>query len=86
MGESVVSQSVRSLDHGVCVTCSDVGTLVRVMSVEGDDALCEDAEGNRTRLAVELVSPVREGETLLEHGGVAIGRAVEAEPKLRAEG
>ena len=63
-----------TLDHDGCVVCSDAGIPVRVISVEGDDALCEDATGNRARMAVELVVPVRVGEVLLTHGGVAIGR------------
>ncbi len=63
-----------TLDHDGCVVCSDAGIPVRVISVEGDDALCEDATGNRAPMAVELVAPVRVGEVLLTHGGVAIGR------------
>ena len=63
-----------TLDHDGCVTCSDTGIPVRVVSVEGDDALCEDAAGERAQMAVELVAPVRVGEILLTHGGVAIGR------------
>jgi hydrogenase expression/formation protein HypC len=66
-----------TLDHDGCVVCSDAGIPVRVVSVEGDDALCEDRVGNRTRIAVELVAPVRVGEILLTHGGVAIGRIEE---------
>jgi hypothetical protein len=30
--------------------------------------------GNRAQIAVELVAPVRVGEVLLTHGGVAIGK------------
>ena len=67
-----------TLDHDGCVVCSDAGIPVRVLSMEGDDALCEDRAGNRAQIAVELVAPVRVGEVLLTHGGVAIGR-VEAE-------
>jgi hydrogenase expression/formation protein HypC len=63
-----------TLDHDGCVVCSDAGIPVRVLSVEEDDALCEDRAGNRAQIAVELVSPVRVGEVLLTHGGVAIGR------------
>ena len=63
-----------TLDHDGCVVCSDAGIPVRVISVEGDDALCEDTTGNRAQMAVELVAPVRVGEVLLTHGGVAIGR------------
>ncbi len=71
--------SVCTLDHDGCVTCSDAGIPVRVLSVEGDDALCEDRAGNRARIAVELVAPVGAGEVLLTHGGVAIGRVAAQE-------
>jgi hydrogenase expression/formation protein HypC len=63
-----------TLDHDGCVVCSDAGIPVRVVAVEGDDALCEDRAGNRAQMAVELVAPVRVGEVLLTHGGVAIGK------------
>ena len=68
-----------TLDHDGCVTCSDAGIPVRVVSLEGYDALCEDAAGNRAVIAVELVAPVRTGEVLLTHGGVAIGRVAGSE-------
>jgi hydrogenase maturation factor len=63
-----------TLDHDGCVVCSDAGIPVRVVTIEGDDAHCEDAAGNRTDIAVELVAPVQPGEILLTHGSVAIGR------------
>lgn len=63
-----------TLEHDGCVVCADAGIPVRVISVDGDDALCEDAVGKQAQIAVELVSPVQVGETLLTHGGVAIGR------------
>jgi hydrogenase maturation factor len=72
--EELLLPSYCRLDHDGCVTCSDAGIPVRVVSVEGDDALCEDAAGDRAQMAVELVAPVRVGEILLTHGGVAIGR------------
>jgi hydrogenase expression/formation protein HypC len=68
-----------TLDDDGCVTCSDAGIPVRVVSVEGDDALCEDAAGSRARIAVELVMPVQTGEVLRTHGGVAIGRVAAQE-------
>ncbi len=68
-----------TLDHDGCVVCSDVGIPVRVVSVKGDDALCEDVAGNRAEIAVELVAPVQVQEILLTHGGVAIGRVVTQE-------
>ena len=63
-----------TLDHDGCIVCSDAGIPLRVVSVTGDDATCEDREGNQAQIAVELVSPVSEGETLLTHGGVAIAK------------
>lgn len=63
-----------TLDHDGCVVCSDAGIPVRVLAVEGDDAVCEDSAGNRATIAVELVAPARAGDVLLTHGGVAIGR------------
>lgn len=63
-----------TLDHDGCVVCSDAGIPVHVLSIEGDDALCEDAAGNRAEIAVELVTPVEIGEVLLTHGGVAISK------------
>lgn len=68
-----------TLEHDGCVTCSDAGIPVWILSIEGDDALCEDGAGNRAEIAVELVSPVRIGEVLLTHGGVAIGRVADTE-------
>ena len=68
-----------TLDHDGCVTCSDAGIPVRVVSLEGYDALCEDAAGNRAVIAGELVAPVRTGEVLLTHGGVASGRVAAQE-------
>ncbi|HWE62326.1 MAG TPA: HypC/HybG/HupF family hydrogenase formation chaperone [Chloroflexota bacterium] len=63
-----------TLDHDGCVVCADAGIPVVVIAVDGDDALCQDAVGNQGRIAVELVVPVRVGDGLLTHGGVAIGR------------
>jgi hydrogenase maturation factor len=77
--EDLMLPSYCTLDHDGCVTCSDAGIPVRVVSVEGDDALCEDAAGGRARIAVELVMPVQTGEVLLTHGGVAIGRVAAQE-------
>jgi len=81
--EEFMSAGYCTLDHNGCITCSDAGIPVRVISLEGYDALCEDAAGNRTEIAVELVEPVETGEVLLTHGGVAIGRvAVREEDSL----
>lgn len=69
------SLTICTLDHDGCVVCADAGIPVRVISFEGDDAICEDGAGNRACIAVELVAPVGLGDVLLTHGGVAIGRA-----------
>lgn len=66
-----------TLNHDGCIVCSDAGIPVRVLWVDGDDALCEDADGARAEIAVELVAPVHAGDVLLTHGGVAIGRSGE---------
>lgn len=79
--EKVLPDSYCTLDHDGCVVCSDAGIPLRVVSIEGDDAICEDAVGNRAGIAVELVAPVEVGEVLLTHGGVAIGK-VEPPEKL----
>jgi hydrogenase maturation factor len=74
MNDDLALLGTCTLDHDGCVVCSDAGIPVQVVSVDGDDALCKDAAGNRTEIAVELVAPVQSGEILLTHGGVAIGR------------
>jgi hydrogenase expression/formation protein HypC len=72
-----------TLDYDGCVTCSDAGIPVRVVSLNGYDAVCEDGAGNRAEIAVELVAPVETGEVLLTHGGVAIGRVAPREEDSR---
>jgi hydrogenase expression/formation protein HypC len=74
-----------TFDHDGCIVCADAGIPVRVVALDGDDALCEDAAGNRAQIAVELVVPVRVGDTLLVHGGVAIGRAEQPTSAGRGE-
>lgn len=63
-----------TLHHDGCIVCSDAGIRLRVVALEGDDALCQDAEGTEISIAVELVSPVEVGDVLLTHGGAAIGK------------
>jgi hydrogenase expression/formation protein HypC len=81
-GESMLS-GYCTLDHDGCVTCSDAGIPVRVVSLNEYDALCEDGAGNRAEIAVELVAPVETGDVLLTHGGVAIGRVAPREEDSR---
>jgi hydrogenase assembly chaperone HypC/HupF len=74
MNEELALLGNCTLDHDGCVVCSDAGIPVQVISIDGDDALCEDAAGNQAEIALELVAPVHIGEVLLTHGGVAIGK------------
>jgi hydrogenase expression/formation protein HypC len=74
MNEELALLGNCTLDHDGCVVCSDAGIPVQVISIDGDDALCEDAAGHQTEIALELVAPVHIGEVLLTHGGVAIGK------------
>ena len=77
--ETNLPDSYCTLDHDGCIVCSDAGIPLQVVSIEGDDALCEDAAGNRTEIAVDLVAPVKAGEVLLTHGGVAITKVQKAD-------
>jgi hydrogenase expression/formation protein HypC len=60
-----------------CVTCSDEATPMRVVRVDEARglALCAEADGTRRTVEIELVAPVRTGDALLVHAGVALGRA-----------
>jgi hydrogenase expression/formation protein HypC len=60
-------------DGGHCITCSDEGVPMRVLSVSADGAVCMDEAGARhERIAVDLVEPVAAGDRVLVHAGVAI--------------
>jgi len=72
-----------TLDHDGCVVCADAGIPLKVLSIDGDDAVCRDANGKTASIAIELVNPVAVGEILLTHGGVAIGRAREGYDEVR---
>lgn len=69
-----------TLDHDGCVVCSDIGIPVRVVNMQGDDALCEDTAGNQAMIAVDYVEGIQVGDVLLTHAGVAIGRATSLDP------
>ena len=54
-----------------CVTCADEAVPLRVNEVRDDGtALCEGLE-----VMIDLVAPVREGDVLLVHAGVALTKA-----------
>lgn len=45
---------------------------MRVLSVGEAGALCEDSDGAKHEVAVDLVAPVSAGDEVLVHAGVAI--------------
>jgi hydrogenase maturation factor len=55
-----------------CITCGDEGVVVRVLQAGDATALCADGDGDEQDVAIELVSPVRVGDELLVHAGVAL--------------
>jgi hydrogenase maturation factor len=57
-----------------CLVCGDAAVPVTVVEAGEPDALCEDGHGTRGTVGIELVAPVRFGDRLLVHGGVAISR------------
>jgi hydrogenase maturation factor len=61
-------------DDPHCITCSDEGTVMRVMRARDGMALCVDDAGRRHQIVIDLVEPVPTGGRVLVHAGVAIGR------------
>ena len=58
---------------GHCITCSDEGVAMRVVSVSNEGAMCVDDDGVRHEgVAIDLVEPVAPGDRVLVHAGVAI--------------
>lgn len=45
---------------------------MRVLSLRGDSAVCIGPDGSRHQVAIELVQPLRPGDEVLVHAGVAI--------------
>jgi len=61
----------------VCITCSDEGRLGEVIGIErGGQALVRTAAGEES-VATVLVEPVRPGDLLLIHAGMAISKVDE---------
>jgi HupF/HypC family len=55
-----------------CITCSDEGTAMRVVSADAAQALCLDDGGRMHEVAIDLVGAVTPGDEVLVHAGVAI--------------
>jgi hydrogenase maturation factor len=70
--------------EGHCITCSDEGVPMRVLSAVGEGlARCVDAEGRGCEVLTGLVGEVGAGEWLLVHAGTALLR-LDANPGSRA--
>ena len=61
-----------TLDADGCTTCGDLAVPVRVVALEGSDALVEDRLGQQARVAVDFIPDLEVGDVLLVHMGVAI--------------
>ncbi len=55
-----------------CITCSDEGTVMRVIELRDGNAVCADELRQRHRVAVDLIESVAVGDEVLVHAGVAI--------------
>lgn len=64
------------VDHdGHCITCSDEALPARVLAVDQAAALATVMVGDETtEVDISLVDEVMPGDTLLVHGGVALGQ------------
>jgi len=61
-----------------CVTCSDEGNVAEVMHVLTDSSAEVRLAGTPTMVDVTLVDPVRPGDLVLVHAGIAITLVAEA--------
>lgn len=60
---------------GVCITCSDEGVPMTVVSLlDPGLALCEGEEGGRRDVLIGLVPDAAPGDRLLVHAGTALLR------------
>jgi hydrogenase maturation factor len=67
----------------VCITCSDQGEPATVLATDGADARVRLAGGEERTVDVTLVDPLRPGDEVLLHAGIAITRL---EPSASATG
>jgi hydrogenase maturation factor len=56
-----------------CITCGDEAVELTVVRVDEDGlALCASGSGQTESVEIELVRPVRTGDSVLVHAGTAI--------------
>jgi hypothetical protein len=58
--------------EGRCITCGDEGIEMRIVAIGDESATCTDEHGEAHEVAIDLVQPVRSGDGVLVHAGVAI--------------
>jgi hydrogenase maturation factor len=58
----------------VCITCSDQGETATVVENDGTEARVQLADGEVRTVDVTLVDPLRAGDRVLLHAGIAIAR------------
>jgi len=59
-----------------CITCSDEGVPMRVLSLDGDGAIarCEGESGVESEVLVGLIEHLQVGEVVVVHAGTALAR------------
>jgi len=62
-----------ALDPLHCVTCSDTAVTGVVVGIDGDTATVSVDQAYE-RVGIELVGPVRTGDVLLCHAGIALAK------------
>lgn len=63
-----------TLDGDGCTTCGDTAVPVRVLELQGNNALVEDQLSQQAEVAIDFVPNVQAGDILLVHMGIAIGK------------
>jgi hydrogenase maturation factor len=68
-------------DHDGCLTCGDTAIPLTVRDVDAERglALCVGEGGESEAVEIDLVAPVRPGDSLLVHAGTALQK-LEAGP------
>ncbi|HEY4305387.1 MAG TPA: HypC/HybG/HupF family hydrogenase formation chaperone [Gemmatimonadaceae bacterium] len=63
-------------DPAHCITCSDEGIPMRVVSCDADGALawCESETGARSEVLIGLIEHACAGDVVLVHAGTALTR------------
>ena len=61
--------------HGNCITCSDEVQHATVLSlIDGGMTALVEIGGQQSEIDITLVDDVTQGDIILAHGGVALGK------------